>query len=1295
MPISHSHNDIVDFAGERRNVKVYADLVSNTVIFDGLAINIDPVPIGALLAEVAESGTNNPRVKVSRTDITDADGNPYVIFERRPAWRFYTEAGDRVSTDTDGPTQGVAVVDYLNAQFQLTGQGETSVLYPKLELLDFVRDEGNTSILMSNGDHYGVNSIRAIEGDDGFCKIVPARSDTPVLYSLAFDCAQINGTAQADLTNCVNSLNALFTISALGGTIPAPVYTQADGVDLSWNSSLTIDPTGDGLHGKGDTGTGYHGPRVWTTETINEPGEYFTFEAKNVVAGGGPLLGIGLYSVSNGDLAEVENDLLSNSGHHGFFFSNWLYNYGTYTAPWTTYGSHSSLGYGPGWAYGDVSEQFRYSDAHETFRDGGSTLFKCGITDEGFVGVYYYDVEIAEFNGTYGARTNEWVLLARSTTPVPAGEFGLMVKIPTTSGQIMSAPRRFATDAAAPTLYYRYIESPDGQFHYPLFSSTEEANYIDTQNGGIGESDANIYVDDPTNTTWYSPVTGFLSDQGSAPVDGGGIVYTEIATDADSGFVPSQFSVASLSVMEGQTINYQTQPVGTNYVTTITGLPTGLAATSDGRIIGDAPYVSEDTTHAVDVARTNEFGTSIGALTLIVADNLAASAISGWTIHQGNTLAPNQIFKDEYSVLQYDTQVSPGEEITWSHANSDYMIGGFLNPAGESLKTTNDLALSTTAWGVSFSIWPTWLNHLSQKDAYWDNHDVGVVNDSEEWTFKYCLDGYVEMYKGGVLLATSVSTFSGAQTFTVATPQNYSLSVYVPTLTIATSVFAGDPPAGFESAPITYGSMDDATTLGSDSVVALDMELGVGERLVVTKSFVETNMLPNLNGSLDKNYFGVPGVAANWSSVDLHSDFDAVTRLEYGNFSHKLSQSVGNSSNANHLSINSTSTAHFAYAIEWDGTDLHVIAHSNEAELNSEYGVADGGTFDRVFTYSGYDSVRAGNLPLVFATKSGGGMTLTTTGFSKVSIPAAPAGTTTSWTKAIDFSGGSERMAQEGGGNNARNPLRQVGTNVSMPISGTVSSSGNARPFATAIVFRHDGNASDQYIWGQVEGSGTGDDNIALKVDASGDLLLKWGRGSDKSMKNCGAVAANTWYGVYVDYNGFTANSPTVSEMADAFRIKIVALTDGAVSDITGDWNQAARNNRTVGGNFFVGGRDAGKSFHGKVASMVVTALKAGDTLPTDAEVAMMVRDPEQWLTDYKIGNSYRVTGSNFNNAIFSYNDIGSARNTQVWLMGDGTSDAYAVIRNQVAHTDQNESAIRMTSMVSNDVQTVTITGLS
>ena len=46
--------------------------------------------------------------------------------------------------------------------------------------------------------------------------------------------------------------------------------------------------------------------------------------------------------------------------------------------------------------------------------------------------------------------------------------------------------------------------------------------------------------------------------------------------------------------------------------------------------------------------------------------------------------------------------------------------------------------------------------------------------------------------------------------------------------------------------------------------------------------------------------------------------------------------------------------------------------------------------------------------------------------------------------------------------------------------------------------------------------------------------------------------------------------------------------------------------------------------------------------------------------------------------------------------MGDGTNDSYSnMIRNQVDPTDQNNTKLNLISMVSNDIETVTISGLS
>jgi hypothetical protein len=45
--------------------------------------------------------------------------------------------------------------------------------------------------------------------------------------------------------------------------------------------------------------------------------------------------------------------------------------------------------------------------------------------------------------------------------------------------------------------------------------------------------------------------------------------------------------------------------------------------------------------------------------------------------------------------------------------------------------------------------------------------------------------------------------------------------------------------------------------------------------------------------------------------------------------------------------------------------------------------------------------------------------------------------------------------------------------------------------------------------------------------------------------------------------------------------------------------------------------------------------------------------------------------------------------------MGDGTSDSYSnMIRNQVQPSDQNYTKLNLISMVSNDIETVSIPGL-
>ena len=322
----------------------------------------------------------------------------------------------------------------------------------------------------------------------------------------------------------------------------------------------------------------------------------------------------------------------------------------------------------------------------------------------------------------------------------------------------------------------------------------------------------------------------------------------------------------------------------------------------------------------------------------------------------------------------------------------------------------------------------------------------------------------------------------------------------------------------------------------------------------------------------------------------------------------------------------------------------------------------------------------------------------------------------TPWTKALDFSGSAERALQVSTGSNY-NPLMMAGlaAQVSPPTDLTQTSAHPySRPWATACVFKYDGHNSNQHIWNA--GEGVNGDNIYLRMSANGYLYFGWGR-DGSGINECslgGSLDTAKWWGVYIGHNGtrYSSGNATASNLAECFDIYLMRLNDagnawtikvGTQTDgsgnrsIASNWTTTGyRMDRATTGQMSIGGRGANRSFHGKVASMVVTTLKAAWAMPTTAEVVKMITDPIHWLDNYKVGETYRfpTTGSTYNN--FAYNSVNANAATQVWLMGDGISDSYSnMIRNVVRPADQNYTKLNMISMVSNDIQNVNIPGLT
>ena len=1020
--------------------------------------------------------------------------------------------------------------------------------------IDFQLEGTGTTVLANDGEQYSVNSIRALDNGDGTIDIV-ALPGLQVIYD-NLDHSNITVAGSAAGTNvgsAVNSLNALFTNLPLGaGGTYQPTYPVLDAVDVTASTQGTVTPTttksdGTTVHLYGQSSTSTNADIVYSTETIDAAGEFYLVK----IAGGGRFL-IGLGSEADGDRTELASP--GSNAAAGLKWSQAFYDYGTYTAPWTIYGSTPGLSYGPGWSFSSTDQQMRYNTGVQNELDNGAgapglrdgALFKIGIDQNGYITCWYYDE----------GRSNQFIMTARSTTVTPAGDYFLVVKLWDGNNVLVELPQRSAVDDAAPVLNYRFIESPDGNFEYPLFATAEEANYVDTQNGGSGASHEHVYADEPTSTTWYMPDTGSTMTGTARPADTSEVIYSEIPTNADNLYAPSAFTIADLTVDEGATVNYQVSPQDAPYTTTVTGAPTGLTYNL-GVLDGTAPEVTGDNVanpsddYVITVTRTNDFGSTSSAFTLTV-NNLTAPVVA------------------------------------------------------------------TGDWSVN-------------------------------------------------------------------------------------------------SGTITAG------VLQGDSSANLSFTMGEGERVIIPRQWVDAHLNANALATNENILIGVLESSPSLGDISF-TDFVGCIRW-YGTSSTSshgvtLFDELGGLTQSSYFT-NSGSTSVYDYGLELYNGSLYLIA-CNVNSLNTEPAVAEGGSFTRTMN-CGAISGEPLTAPLTITLATDGETTvdlddaLTTEDPSKITIPSPPAPSiTTPWTKALDFSGSSER-AQMVSTSTSHNPLMMggVSTTVAAPsIAGQTSSDTNARPWATAIVFKFDGNNSNQHIWNLGEGAGSTDDNIYLRLDASGYLYFGWGR--QGALNECRFIYLGTstntnhWHGIYIAHNGTRLSGANATAANLAAALDIRWFTTNYTGGVFGSWmdNKSTEANWTAGstggrmdrqftGSMTIGGRGSNRSFHGKVASMVSTTLRCGQPMPDDTEITMMIRDPQQWLIDYKAGNPFRRPNFTTDTSNFTLGTYDATYGTQVWLMGDSPNDAFAQIRNYVWTAEQNRTPMNMISMVSNDIETVSIPGLS
>jgi hypothetical protein len=593
-------------------IRIVRNEAGNCVNFYGSS---NPTYWNACLS--AQVDSSDPTViNVVNDIITSQTGVTQYEFYNIPFTEFEDADGNAFATAQEA-------ADYITAKANVTGVGEGIDLNG--QSIDFKLDPTSTSIIMDNGFHYGVNSIKAVAHTDGTIHLESIGGSKTFFYGLSEQDVTVNGvSASGGLSDVVDALNELFTVGAFEQVVIRDPYSTlvADVSGTTITGELAgnaVDPISADI-ATGSSPSHYNKYGYKSTDEIDQAGEYFTFDVR-----GESIIGLGLINTTrdedndytlDGGIGDPENFCTGlGNGHYGYQFSLWFHP--TPNGPWTVYGHNSSYVMGPGWG------GFPSSDEGAGWLADSPTKLRVGLDASGFISVDYYDVS-----------ESSWIVMARTPYVALQGDkYRLGIKFTDGNASLVDTPKIHLLEPAAPAMYFRYIESPDGNFEYPLFATEEEANYYDLNHSGTvgtGTSHTHTYADDPTATTWYMPDTGGIMNGTTPPQDaahtvfmGNAVTYTEISSLTNSDLAPAAPTFADLTQEEGTVVNMQLQPADTTYSTSASVSPSGSGLVynnSTKMLQGTLADVGADTTYTVTVTRGNSYGSVTGSFTITATD---------------------------------------------------------------------------------------------------------------------------------------------------------------------------------------------------------------------------------------------------------------------------------------------------------------------------------------------------------------------------------------------------------------------------------------------------------------------------------------------------------------------------------------------------------------------------------------------------------------------------------------------------------------------------------------------------
>jgi len=590
-------------------IKIIRNEQGNCINFEGSS---NPTYWNACLSGEVDSEDANA-VNVINDVITSETGVTEYEFYKIP----FTEFSDKDGNVFADATEAAA---YITAQANVIGLGGSGTDLNGVSLC-FTLDDTSTSILLDNGYHYGVNAIQAIAHSDGTIHIVSVGGgDITHFYGLEVGNACIGtGVIAGGLNDVVNTLNELFTVGAFEAVVISDPHStlvaDVGGVDTTGGLvGDAINPSGN------DIGAGvsahYNKAGYKSTETIDQAGEYFTFNMRNEGIFGACLV-LDDIADAQGNLAYADPTKFCDGTGNGNTGIQWgMFFHPSPNGPWTYYGALTGTVYGSGWNGADA---FANSNDGANWLAGNAEEFRIGIDANSFISMEYYNND-----------TSLWVVVSRTNYPVGNNvKFHLGIKFCDSVVRLVDNPKVHLLEPAAPTMNFRYIESPDNNFEYPLFATEEEANFYDLNSGGTGTSHSHTYTDDPTSTTWYmadnqSTMTGTSVPSGAyLTFMSNAVTYTEITSLTDADLTPSAFSFSDISQEEGTAVNLQLYPAGATFSQSATISPntSGLVYnTSSHYLQGTLADVGSDTVYTVTVIRANSYGSTTSTFTITATD---------------------------------------------------------------------------------------------------------------------------------------------------------------------------------------------------------------------------------------------------------------------------------------------------------------------------------------------------------------------------------------------------------------------------------------------------------------------------------------------------------------------------------------------------------------------------------------------------------------------------------------------------------------------------------------------------